>query len=409
MRLAKATADLYGDAVDQLLRIVARRLARGIDAPGWAGNKLLEVVELRRQALMVVDDLMAATPGAVDAAIRAGWSAGAGGLTNETQVAALITETVSSVTQIQGGILRSVDDIYRTVVAEATGPTVAGATTRRQAAQQALDRFARTGIAGFRDRAGRNWSIETYAEMATRTTVGRAQVAGSLQRYTDQGADLVIVSDAPQECKVCRRWEGKVLSITGNTSTGTRVGGFTVAGTVREAQAAGLHHPNCRHRLGKFVPGLTGRMVDTADPEGDRARAEQRRLERNVREWKRRAAVALDDQTARQASARAREWQSRLSDHVDANDLKRQPQRERIGTTNQPPPPAPVKRPPPSGRQLTTGDLAKAEGDEVAELSRRAASGEITAAESRRGIAAVYERAAERTGHSVPKSLQRKR
>lgn len=335
MRLAKATADLYGEAVDQLLRIVARRLAAGIETPGWAGVKLLEVMELRRQALVVVDELMAAAPEVVEEAVRAGWGASAAGTTNEAVVRALVSNSVSSVTQIRGGILRSVDDIYRTVIAEASGPTAAGATTRRQAAQRALDRFARTGISGFRDAAGRNWAIETYAEMTTRTAVGRAQVAGSLQRYTDAGQDLVIVSDAPAECKVCRKWEGKVLSITGNTSTGTRVKGgsttFTVAGTVRQAQSDGLHHPNCRHRLGRFIPGLTQRMTDTADPAGDAARQEQRRLERGVREWKRRAAVALDDQTARTASARAREWQARLRVHVEANDLKRQPQRERIG------------------------------------------------------------------------------
>ena len=332
LREAKAVADLYGQAVDVLLRKVAARLARGIDEPGWAENKLLEVMDLRHDAQMVVDDLMAGTEQAVDDAVRAGWKAGAGQVaTNESVVGALVSETVSSVTQIRGGILRATLDIFRTVVAESTGPTVAGATTRRQAAQASLDRFANRGIGGFVDKAGRRWSIDTYAEMATRTAVGRAQVAGGLQRITDEGGDLVIVSDAPQECKVCRRWEGKVLSVSGSTPTGTRLGGFTVAGTVAQAQAAGLHHPNCRHRLGKFVPGLTQRMTDTADPEGDRLRQEQRRLERGVRQWKARAAAALDDDARRKAEGQVRAWQGRLRTHVADNDLKRLPYRERLG------------------------------------------------------------------------------
>lgn len=335
LRAAKTTADLYGDAVVQLLRIVARRLARGIDRPGWAEEKLLELYDLRREALVVVDLLGAATPDAVEAAVEMGWKAGAGA-TNTAAVTALAADTVGMLDVVRPQVLRATQDIYRQVVAEAAGLPVTGAGTRLQGAQRALDRFAAQGVGGFTDRAGRRWALETYAEQAVRTAVGRAQVAGSLDRYQRGGHDLVIVSDAPQECKVCRRWEGRVLSISGNTPKGTRVTGgdgarFTVAGTVREAQSAGLHHPNCRHRLGRFVEGLTLRLTDTADPDGDRARQEQRRLERGVREWKRRSAAALTPEAAREADRRARAWQARLRAHVDAEGLIRRRERERLG------------------------------------------------------------------------------
>ena len=46
-RLAKAIADTYAEAGADLLRIVAARLARGIDEPGWAEAKLAEVLRLR--------------------------------------------------------------------------------------------------------------------------------------------------------------------------------------------------------------------------------------------------------------------------------------------------------------------------------------------------------------------------
>ncbi|MFE2530325.1 phage minor capsid protein [Streptomyces sp. NPDC059371] len=47
--------------------------------------------------------------------------------------------------------------------------------TRRQAIQTAVQRLTDRGITSFVDRSGRAWSMPSYAEMATRTAVGRAQ------------------------------------------------------------------------------------------------------------------------------------------------------------------------------------------------------------------------------------------
>jgi len=55
-----------------------------------------------------------------------------------------------------------------------------------------------------------------------------------------------------------------------------------------------------------------------------------RRGERGVREWKRAQAAALDDAARAKAGAKVREWQKRLKDHIDKNDLKRLPYRESI-------------------------------------------------------------------------------
>ena len=71
-------------------------------------------------------------------------------------------------------------------------------------------------------------------------------------------------------------------------------------------------------------------MTHTGDPEDDAARQEQRRLERGIREWKRVEAAALDDLARARARAKVRDWQGRLTTHVDDNDLKRQRHREQI-------------------------------------------------------------------------------
>jgi hypothetical protein len=334
LRLAKAVADIYGQAAQRMLETVARRLATGIDSPGWAERKLLEILRLRDEAQRILDRLTTAGPEAVaeviDEAYQLGSTAAAKalgieatfGVTNERAVQALAQETVTAVTSTHGQILRSTLDAYRSVIAETSVPdVVTGTTTRRQAAQRALDRFADRGISGFTDTAGRQWQLESYVEMATRTGSAQAQVAGHLDRYVDEGHDLVIVSDAPQECRLCRPWEGRVLSIRGRTP------GYP---TVTQARRAGLLHANCRHSLGAYIPGLTRRMTHTADPKGDAAGQEQRRLERGIRQWKRRAAVAMDDQAKRSANAKVRQWQEALRLHVERNELKRLPAREQI-------------------------------------------------------------------------------
>lgn len=55
--LAERTRDLYAAAELRLLGNIARQLADGLHAPGWAERKLTSVTALRRSAQGVVDEL----------------------------------------------------------------------------------------------------------------------------------------------------------------------------------------------------------------------------------------------------------------------------------------------------------------------------------------------------------------
>lgn len=223
-------------------------------------------------------------------------------------------------------------DLYRSVVATASGQVLLGTQTRREAAQAALDVFARKGVTGFVDTRGRGWSMEAYVEMAVRSSTAHAAVAAHVDRLQAYGQDLVIVSNAPQECILCRPWEGKVLSLSGGTiGTIDGAGGVHVAGTLSEATAAGLFHPGCRHSTGLYQPGITKPMHDTADPEGDAARQKLRYLERQVRAAKRVEQVALDEPARKLAASKVRVRQAAIREHVAATPAKRQSAREQIG------------------------------------------------------------------------------
>jgi hypothetical protein len=354
--LAKDTLAVYVDAEEQLLALVAQRLAAGVDEPGWVDAKLAEVARLRRQAQQVVDRLTEQGGRAVADAVTVGYARGvasagtdltavtstpisiAFGATNTAAVDALVAAAQQAVGGTHLQISRAVTDAYQQVVTQAAAQVLIGAQTRRQAAQQALDRFAARGVSGFTDRAGRKWDMASYAEMATRTASGQAAVQGHVDRLVAAGQSLGIVSDAPQECRLCRPWEGKVLALV-PTAVGTHTGeNLRGAGTVTvrvthtlvQARAEGLFHPGCRHSMSLYTPGLTRPLTRTADPAGDAARQRQRLLERRIRAAKRQQAVALDEPARRAATAKVRARQAALRQHVADNDLQRLPYREQI-------------------------------------------------------------------------------
>lgn len=369
-RLAADVTRLYADAELRILEQVARRLARGMDSPRWLEEKLAEVQTMRR----IISGELAALDGTVRDQIaatlsraydRGGESAladllAARGPTRRTvalpafrAVALLAAETAAQLTGTHSRILRSVDDVYRQVIANSAPTVLQGVLTRRQATQRALDDFARQGVTGFTDRAGRRWSLTAYAEMATRAATGRAAVQGHTDRLQAEGLDLVVVADAPQECKLCRPFEGKVLSLSGRPAPP----GVTVLDTLDGARRAGFQHPGCRHAVSLYQHGRTRLPKDTADPQGDLDRQRLRALERQLRAAKRTQAVALDEPARRAAGAKVRALQGRIREHVDTTSAKRQPARERLQvgdpTRTVPPVAATVRPMPPPAPTVT--------------------------------------------------------
>jgi hypothetical protein len=111
-----------------------------------------------------------------------------------------------------------------------------------------------------------------------------------------------------------------------------------VKATLDDARARGFQHPNCRHSVRTYLPGVT-QLPDgpTADPDGDKARQRQRAIERAIRRWKEREAASLDPVATAAARAKVRTWQGEMRGHLKANpSLKRLRYREEIGGGNTP-------------------------------------------------------------------------
>jgi hypothetical protein len=351
-RFSKILSDLYGDAAAHLIGIVADRLAQGITDPGWAERKLQEILPLRRDAqrfvaaltdqvdAQILDLLAQAYSSGVLAAGGPGVRTAQAGIvsTNRGAVQAYAEELAGRLRTTHTRILRTAEDIYRRVIADTAGQAVTGVQTRREVAARAVSRLAGAGVTGYVDSRGRNWELSSYVEMASRTTIGQAHLQGGIDRYQQQGRYLVIVSNAPEECRLCRPYEGRVLSLTGRQPTDGEVEGHEFAGSLEQARRDGLLHPNCRHSLSAFIPGLTrpprGGVDSLADPEGDELRQKQRELERAVRESKRRVAAAEafgDTQELRRARGLLTARKAALDGYVQVYDRKRLPYRESLG------------------------------------------------------------------------------
>ncbi len=340
--IAAAVADVYAEGEQALLALITRQLQAGgfddgdIDAQAaaWAHRKLREVQALRRAAVLIVDRLQSDGGTVIRTAIADGLRAGNNAAivdlaeaqvgptgpdarTADTRsgnaVQALADAAVDELRPVHSAVLRATVDDYRHAVAGAAARRLTGTRTTRQAAQDAWAALSAKGITGFTDKSGRRWSLSAYVEMATRAAVARAAVVGQTDHWLAAGIDNCYVEDNPRECPICRPWESQILSL------GAQVIAPAIA-TLAFAQADGLHHPNCRHALRLWRPGV--RIVAARKPEGAAgydAEQHQRYLERKLRGWRNRYAAAFDDAARQHAAARIAGWADALEQHLQAN------------------------------------------------------------------------------------------
>lgn len=358
--LARSVSAVYESVERVLLERLAHEVGSGLDSPQWVADKQQAVSRVREWARRLLEQATSDAQDAAERAVRESTYLGvnaavtdlaeatgqaAGTLRDQLNIAALARLAVAALGEALPetlAVLRTVVDAFRQIVAETAGTVIAGVETRRQAAQRALWRAAERGITGFVDRSGRRWELASWAEMSLRTATARAMLDAHAASLDQLGVHLVVVSDAPQECRLCRPWEGRVLALPGDTGgVGVRtlpseIGGppvrVRVAGSLVDARAAGLFHPNCRHSTAAYIPGVTTRPPrSTADRQGDEDRQHLRYLERQVRVWKKREAASLDPAAARRAREKVRHYQARIRSHVDSTSVMRQRHREQIG------------------------------------------------------------------------------
>lgn len=250
----------YRDAEANILRLIAQALEKGAEGTGnYYKAQYTELVKLRRDA----DIELAAALKKSNQEIAGLLAANAQGAAidavpgvmlpaiNTEAINALTLETAASLATMKNGVLRSVNDTFRTITRTVSTRGIMSGETMKGRLQAALNEYAAKGLTAYTDASGRQWKIDSYAEMALRTATNRAQNQGRAEQFKTYGISLVRTSQHMGCSDLCLPYQGKILSLDGRTgsvkevdpTTGDTVT-VTITATMDNAIANGYHHPN---------------------------------------------------------------------------------------------------------------------------------------------------------------------
>lgn len=182
----------------------------------------------------------------------------------------------------------------------AAGKVITGTESRQQALRQALSQIHKEGVTGFYDRTGRKWSPEAYVNMDIRTTVHNTAIEAVKTRQEDYGVDIFRVSRHSGARPLCYPYQGRYFSWNNKSGTFTDGEGkrhrYSPISSTSYGKPAGLFGINCGHHPITMIPGVS---IPRDRPEQDKEEndkvyaesQEQRRLEREIRYSKQKAAM----------------------------------------------------------------------------------------------------------------------
>lgn len=179
------------------------------------------------------------------------------------KVQALVKATTGDLVKAEHAMLRKANDEYRKVIYNAQTYLATGSGTLDQAIDMASNDFLSRGINCVVYKGGRHVNIATYAEMSLRTTNKRVGLYADGAKRQELGVHTVKVSKYGMCSKTCLPWQGRVYVddvYSGGTAEEAEELNLPLLST---AIAGGLFHPNCKHQLSTYYPGLEN------DDEGD--------------------------------------------------------------------------------------------------------------------------------------------
>ena len=168
------------------------------------------------------------------------------GVIGAATIASLILQGRQSIEIAATNVSRNAQRVISVAARREIQAMQAAGLTRRAAEAKVTpivrETIRQNNLFGIIDRAGRQWSLERYSKMVIDTMAMEARNTAVLNKNLEAGIDLVRISKYGSKHKICKNWEGEIVSITGDTP------GFPSADQPR---ADGVFHPGCRHF---FVP-----------------------------------------------------------------------------------------------------------------------------------------------------------
>lgn len=233
-------------------------------------------------------------------------------------------------------VIRSHRDVYRQVETRVLIREFreGGRKARHEIAQRAMSEFARRGISAITYADGRQVPIDVYSNMVARTAGQKSAMQASVNRLKERGYKFVRVNQYAGASDLCEPWQGGVYTIDGTSEKYKTLDEATFDGKT------GLFHPNCGHSISAFIPGSSERKGPLTDDPDERRllmrlgeadgnayiyeqRQVQRMIENEIRKNKRILESAIDPDKRKQARKRLKNWNNRLTEHLQENKFLR--------------------------------------------------------------------------------------
>lgn len=169
----------------------------------------------------------------------------------------LTDAAMTAMATVQSAILGRIEpDVYRRVGLEQVAAMQATGRGVSRTVPGFVEQLRREGVTAFIDKAGRHWSLHTYATMVTRTTSRQAEVLSVLSADPDH--DLYIISSHGTTCALCAPYEGRVYSKSGTDPVfpplAAAFGKVDPVGPDTLANTWLNIHPQCQHVLLPWTP-----------------------------------------------------------------------------------------------------------------------------------------------------------
>jgi hypothetical protein len=180
------------------------------------------------------------------------------------KVQSLVKATTGDLVKAEHAMLRKANDEYRKVIYNAQTYLASGAGTLDKAIDMASNDFLTRGINCVVYKGGRHVNMATYSEMSLRTTNKRIGMYADGAKRQELGVHTVKVSRYGMCSKTCQPWQGRVYVddvYSGGTPEEAEELNLPLLST---AISGGLFHPNCKHHLSTYYPGMDN--DDDGDP-----------------------------------------------------------------------------------------------------------------------------------------------
>lgn len=357
---------LYGEAEADILADMARRIAAWdywIPAADWQYRKLREAGVCRAEILRVLSELTGRTQEQLRAMMQ---RAGTEALASDGRVYAALGFDVPDWRRSET-LIRVLNDGFAATMGEMRNLTRTTAQTAAQQFARALDRawmkvqsgafsvdeavrgavkaLAAEGVSAVHYDAadggpGRTDTLETAVRRAVLTGVN--QCAGRLQLALaeETGCEFMETTAHADARPEHALWQGRIVSLSGRE-------GYLSLEDVGYGRADGIFGVNCRHGWGPWAEGAPRvwseeKLRELNEPKYEyngkkltayEASQIQRRMERNLRRWKREnIAMKAAGQDTAESAVKIRQWQAAQKDFLQQTGLKRQRDREQVFT-----------------------------------------------------------------------------